>query len=440
MSKENTNISNVIVDRADKVLAYSLPMLGLGIILNHKYNIVKNISNTVSSAYNNVANVAGNINESLKDMQDKSKQVVEHTYDYLYERYTHEGLGFKNKYGSDQDIQSNNPQEELIIYKHKIFDSFDIDDKKKLHLDALALSQDIYVINGHSNNYYETYSKTLCEKTELNQANSKCNGWYLLCPNPSYRPNSHPNEIDNFVDRINKLKYNDYIAEKSSGFGSAVFYTKYKDGQYVIAYVTEGSNMEANDWINNAQQGAGFISEQYELSKKNAIFIMRAFEDIFGKNSVHKLYFFGHSLGGGLANLNSLVTGYPSITFNAASLNSDYKVQYKKNYKKRLMVGEYVEGEILSLRATNVVGLEKDGDRYRTKLRIASRFNNGLPPFVVGSAGAGVAVGTIVGGMGGVWGMVGGAALGDMVSKHMLEPLCKERGLRKTTYNKSETL
>lgn len=104
------------------------------------------------------------------------------------------------------------------------------------------------------------------------------------------------------------------------------------------------------------------------------------------------------------------------------------------------MVGEYVEGEILSLRATNVVGLEKDGDRYRTKLRIASRFNNGLPPFVVGSAGAGVAVGTIVGGMGGVWGMVGGAALGDMVSKHMLEPLCKERGLRKTTYNKSETL
>ena len=83
-----------------------------------------------------------------------------------------------------------------------------------------------------------------------------------------------------------------------------------------FAYCTAGTNVTSlADWFSNIAQGLIGWAPQYVQSVRNA----KILDKCIDKNV---LYFIGHSLGGGLASNNALVTKYRhAITFNAAGLN-----------------------------------------------------------------------------------------------------------------------
>lgn len=98
------------------------------------------------------------------------------------------------------------------------------------------------------------------------------------------------------------------LSDTRSGF-AARLYTNH-DGDVVLAF--RGSN-EGKDWFHNIAQGIGLDDAQYEAAEKAA----RKAYDALGD----KLVMTGHSLGGGLATLGSVVTGSPAVTFNSSGLS-----------------------------------------------------------------------------------------------------------------------
>lgn len=105
-----------------------------------------------------------------------------------------------------------------------------------------------------------------------------------------------------------------------SGFFSQLFYKSEpmigNIGFVKFAYCTAGTNVTSfADWFSNIAQGLIGWAPQYVQSVRNA----KILDEHLDKNT---LYFIGHSLGGGLASNNALVTKYRhAVTFNAAGLN-----------------------------------------------------------------------------------------------------------------------
>lgn len=117
------------------------------------------------------------------------------------------------------------------------------------------------------------------------------------------------NPTDIFGDRLK-------MQVKSTGFASLMF-TKIINGQEYFAYCTLGTQMTSPlDWLNNISQGLTGFSLQYTRSVKNAKII----NDVAIKRKA-VVWFIGHSLGGGMASNNSLITGKYAVTFDAAGLN-----------------------------------------------------------------------------------------------------------------------
>lgn len=231
--------------------------------------------------------------------------------------------------------------------------------------DALALSCDIYAICS---------KKQSCSGFHTKSFSTAGHGWVYLkefLKYPDYDKGMTKAFID-FCNAIKNLKYIDEIKideEKPSGLGSGVFFQYINDQLIRIAYVTKGT-ASMKDIGTDIEQGLKASTRQYNLSKENAIIINKRMRDYLG-DSAH-LYFFGHSLGGGLANFNAIATKNPAITFNAASLHPDNVALYANNYnqlvKKNSMIGVYVTGEMLSTEMSSKVGLPKNGNRYRVGL------------------------------------------------------------------------
>jgi len=100
------------------------------------------------------------------------------------------------------------------------------------------------------------------------------------------------------------------FVDDKTGFKS-VLYKDWRTGEYI--YATAGTDFTSVvDWINNGKQLIG-ASEQYAQSVENA--------KILAAKLGNKLRFTGHSLGGGMAALNAMVTGLDATTFNAAGLS-----------------------------------------------------------------------------------------------------------------------
>ncbi len=128
------------------------------------------------------------------------------------------------------------------------------------------------------------------------------------------------------------------LTQNSSGFNSAV-YQKLVNGVYQYMYVTEGSTLrDIQDWYNNIRQISG-NSAQYELSVQNA----KKLHNLVGNK---QLYFSGHSLGGGLASVNSLATGRTSFTYNAAGLSNHTRNLYNNGLNPQINA-TVVKGEIV---------------------------------------------------------------------------------------------
>lgn len=121
------------------------------------------------------------------------------------------------------------------------------------------------------------------------------------------------NEDLNFA--ANKLTSNDY----KTGF-SSVFYinTNKKKCMFCTKGSDFGGDMLLNhDWLGtNLLQGIIGMSGQYTQSVRTAKFLDEKIKDEYS------LIFIGHSLGGGLASNNAIITSKRhAITFNAAGLN-----------------------------------------------------------------------------------------------------------------------
>ncbi len=101
------------------------------------------------------------------------------------------------------------------------------------------------------------------------------------------------------------------LTDPKSGFYSAVYYDA-NASNYIIA---DRGTQGWVDWKNNFRQGLGLDSKQYDEAAR----IAYAIKSLNKTNFV----FTGHSLGGGLAALQALVSGLPAYTFNAAGLNAE---------------------------------------------------------------------------------------------------------------------
>ncbi len=106
------------------------------------------------------------------------------------------------------------------------------------------------------------------------------------------------------------------LVVKSSDFQSLLFTKQKNNGYTYYAYCTVGTN-SLKDWFTaNLLQGFIGLSPQYTRSVQNA----KELHDFAIKHKA-VLWFIGHSLGGGLASNNSIITGRYAITFDAAGLN-----------------------------------------------------------------------------------------------------------------------
>jgi RHS repeat-associated protein len=113
--------------------------------------------------------------------------------------------------------------------------------------------------------------------------------------------------------------------DKKTGLKAMMFQRTKADGRVELAYVYAGTApSSAKDWVNNVAQ-AEFpgLAKQYQQAVEMSLKASEYWES-------HELTFVGHSLGGGLSNLSSGVTGRKSITFNPAWLSNKTLKKYKK--------------------------------------------------------------------------------------------------------------
>ncbi len=119
-------------------------------------------------------------------------------------------------------------------------------------------------------------------------------------------------------NELEALNMKDRLVDLSSGFYSRLFIKHDATRGLMFAYCTCGTNMSSvKDWIStNILQGLSGLSAQYTKSVQNA----QRLDEAIGDKAI--LLFIGHSLGGGMASNNAIVTKRRyAITFNAAGLN-----------------------------------------------------------------------------------------------------------------------
>lgn len=107
------------------------------------------------------------------------------------------------------------------------------------------------------------------------------------------------------------------LNNSSTGLKSQI-YDRTVNGKTEYTYATAGTEASWKDVGADSKQPLG-LSQQYEKSADNA----KAISNILGST---ELSFTGHSLGGGEAALNGLLTDRKAITFNAAGVSDITKV------------------------------------------------------------------------------------------------------------------
>ena len=87
-----------------------------------------------------------------------------------------------------------------------------------------------------------------------------------------------------------------------------------KDGSTEYTYATAGTKPTSIKEIGATAKQTAAVSSQYAKSISNAKAISKSLGDA-------ELIFTGHSLGGGTASVNAIVTGKQALTFNAAGIS-----------------------------------------------------------------------------------------------------------------------
>jgi len=126
-----------------------------------------------------------------------------------------------------------------------------------------------------------------------------------------------------------------------SGFDAAL-YRNDKTGTIVIAF--RGTEITHwNDVSTDLKHAAGATTDQHDEATELANAVRAAYPD-----PAQSIEITGHSLGGGLAQIASAVTGYPATTFNAAGLNNATLSEYGTLPSDVVAQNYTVQGEIVT--------------------------------------------------------------------------------------------
>jgi hypothetical protein len=138
------------------------------------------------------------------------------------------------------------------------------------------------------------------------------------------------------VEAINKFN------EDGTGF-YAQMYKNDLTGEYTLAF--RGTD-DIYDWISNVEQGFSMLSPQYASAAQIGVLLNGCKE---------KVNIVGHSLGGGLATVVGLQTGFPTYTYNQADISQGMVDQYKLDVSKSdNITAYYMDGEILTTKQNEI--------------------------------------------------------------------------------------
>lgn len=167
----------------------------------------------------------------------------------------------------------------------------------------------------------------------------------------------------------------------AAGYFAALYQSTDASGETRLIYANRGTDDMRGDIIANLQQGRGKETPQYEQAINNARILKRNGFDV---------EYVGHSLGGGLAMTQALVTNSKATVFNAAAVHPDTISRWGVDFSR---ASELITAYNLHGDALNFV---QDGG----KLVLADAARRGMPFFgrVVGGP-----VGGLVGSAAGEW-------------------------------------
>ena len=146
------------------------------------------------------------------------------------------------------------------------------------------------------------------------------------------------------------------LSRKRTGFFSMIYYRHVSSG-IEFAYVPAGTTFNyqerkydliMDNLVANGGQGLTGMSPQHTLCIQNA----KILNEICQKKD-YNLYFFGHSLGGGLAVACGLATGRKTIVFNNAGLNVLRNISHGSFLREQNIYCFYTDHDFLSTEKEN---------------------------------------------------------------------------------------
>ncbi|WP_354623037.1 hypothetical protein [Psychromonas sp. MME2] len=164
----------------------------------------------------------------------------------------------------------------------------------------------------------------------------------------------------------------------SSGYYARVYSDDFAKSPILVNRGTEMGSIR--DWATNVGQAMGFEVDQYQ----EAIAVAKT---ISGTTEGENVRFVGHSLGGGLASAQSMVTGHSAITFNSAGLNlktvQDYGVKSFDNASTQIE-SYALNGEVLTWvqESSWLSGVAPDAIGHRNPLSVQNFSHQSSPSMI----------------------------------------------------------
>lgn len=121
--------------------------------------------------------------------------------------------------------------------------------------------------------------------------------------------------------RLKHLGFNDCVQTNDQEFRADIYTDG--NGNYVLSY--RGTAEDGPDWDNNFRQGLGYETRDGDKFSGTAARTAVAFAEVFGNGEGggpgSNLAITGHSQGGGLATVGSIMSGVPAVTFDASGIH-----------------------------------------------------------------------------------------------------------------------
>ncbi len=163
-------------------------------------------------------------------------------------------------------------------------------------------------------------------------------------------------KLSSMVYDNTKITFQNWVRKRRFGiptgkafYAELYFHTEKKEAAYVIRGTD--LNSDWSDYLANLQIGIGQVPHQFAEAERNYRTVKKLADERFLGD--YKLYFSGHSLGGGLASLLSAKQGgLPAVTFNAPGMMHSYAASHGLYPLGLYKLSKLDVSKILHIRAT----------------------------------------------------------------------------------------